>query len=66
MLGLLPFMSQIQPGANRRQLQDVVGFEFGIVRVSFGLVSNFRDAWAVACWAREGVAANWGRKDQSR
>jgi molybdenum cofactor sulfurtransferase len=59
LLGLSPFMSELRDGATLSQLEEAAGYELGVVRVSFGLVSNFEDAWAVTCWARKSVAESW-------
>ena len=59
LLGLAPFMASLREGASLAALEEAAGRELGVIRVSFGLVSNFADAWAVVCWARTGVHAHW-------
>ncbi|KAI0031988.1 pyridoxal phosphate-dependent transferase, partial [Vararia minispora EC-137] len=52
LLGLAPFMAELRSGATLSSLEAAAGHELGVVRVSFGFVSNWKDAWAVVCWAR--------------
>ena len=47
LLGLAPAMASLGPGATKREFEDRLGRELGVVRVSFGLASNFHDVYRV-------------------
>jgi molybdenum cofactor sulfurtransferase len=54
MLALRKAMAQL--GTNTlpvkmSSLETIAGREVGVIRVSFGLASNFEDAWRLAQWA---------------
>ncbi len=44
-------MKQLYAGVTRQDFEKFVGRELGVVRISFGLASNFYDAWQVIRFA---------------
>ena len=50
-LGVTEEMSQLYPGVTLQEFERRVGREFGVVRVSLGLASNFRDVQRVIRFA---------------
>ncbi|KAI0316439.1 pyridoxal phosphate-dependent transferase [Amylostereum chailletii] len=59
LLDLAPFMAALRAGTTLGELERAAGRELGVVRMSFGLASDWEDAWAVAAWARRGVESGW-------
>jgi hypothetical protein len=58
MLNLHGVMAQLGTDAlpaKMSSLETLIGGEVGVIRVSFGLGSNFEDAWHFARWADEMV-----------
>ncbi|KAK0195963.1 pyridoxal phosphate-dependent transferase [Armillaria mellea] len=51
MLNIQDEMKQLYTGVTRHDLENLVGRELGVVRISFGLASNFYDAWRVIRFA---------------
>lgn len=51
MLGMCDMMAQLPKGATLRQFEERVGHELGVVRISLGLASDFRDVWRVIRFA---------------
>ncbi|KAJ6488884.1 PLP-dependent transferase [Mycena sanguinolenta] len=47
MLGKEAEMEQLFEGARKSDIERVIGHEFGVVRISLGLASNFQDVWNV-------------------
>lgn len=73
MIGIENEMADLHWGMTKKQWQDeVLHREPGIVRVSFGLVSNFEDAWTVLHLisdigkkdVREKLWEDWPRKTE--
>ncbi|KAH9935193.1 PLP-dependent transferase [Epithele typhae] len=60
MLDLRAAMAALPADATLRALEARVGRELGVVRVSLGLASDFRDAWRVVAFAR-GVGSEAAR-----
>ncbi|KAK6964744.1 pyridoxal phosphate-dependent transferase, partial [Favolaschia claudopus] len=52
LLGIEDAMLQLYDGVTLEDLERAVGHENGVVRLSFGLASNFQDAWNVLRFAR--------------
>jgi len=52
LLGLEDQMARLSAGATKQSFDDVVGSEIGVVRISLGLASNFKDAWNVVQFAK--------------
>ena len=52
-------MAELRNGATLGTLEAAAGYELGVIRISFGLSSNWEDVWAVVRWARSGVASGW-------
>lgn len=52
-------MAELRTGATLSALEAAAGYELGVVRVSFGLASNFLDALAVVNWARASMTNDW-------
>ncbi|KAG5219684.1 Molybdenum cofactor sulfurase [Salix suchowensis] len=44
-------MKQLYPGVTLKDFEHHVGRELGVVRISFGLASNFQDAWRILKFA---------------
>ena len=67
LLGLGHAMDALRPGATKQGLEDAVGRELGVVRISLGLASNFHDVYRVLRFvgaladarAREGMWSAW-------
>ncbi|KAG5653791.1 hypothetical protein H0H81_010461 [Sphagnurus paluster] len=51
MLGIQGDMEKLYPGVTLRDFENIVGRELGVVRISFGLASNFQDVWKVVRFA---------------
>jgi molybdenum cofactor sulfurtransferase len=51
MLGIQDAMQRLCDGVTRKEFEDDVGHELGVVRVSLGLASNFQDVWTVLRFA---------------
>lgn len=47
MLGVQGDMSNLPPGVTRKEFENMVGRELGVVRISLGLASSFEDVWKV-------------------
>lgn len=52
LLGARDDMKNLYPGVTRADFENEVGRELGVVRISLGLSSNFRDIWRVIRFAR--------------
>lgn len=52
MLGIEEQMGQLYPGVTLKDFQDHVGRELGVVRISLGLASDFKDVYRVLEFAR--------------
>ncbi|KAG6836441.1 hypothetical protein H0H93_007977 [Arthromyces matolae] len=50
-LGVQKDMEKIHPGATHKGFEHIVGRELGVVRISLGLASNFKDVWKVVRFA---------------
>ncbi|CAA7260515.1 unnamed protein product [Cyclocybe aegerita] len=50
-LGIEDEMGRLYPGVTLADFQDHMGRELGVVRISLGLASNFRDVWRVVQFA---------------
>ena len=61
-LGLQAEMEKFFPGIIREQLENFVGKELGVVRLSLGLVSDFSDVHHLLRFVREVVACDDERK----
>ncbi|KAF4598833.1 hypothetical protein EYR38_007241 [Pleurotus pulmonarius] len=55
-------MKQLYPGVTLKDFEHHVGRELGVVRISFGLASNFQDAWRVLKFASS-IATEKSRQD---
>lgn len=44
-------MEQLYPGVTLKDFEEIVGHELGVVRISLGLASSFKDAWDVLRFA---------------
>ncbi|KAJ8084791.1 hypothetical protein PM082_003568 [Marasmius tenuissimus] len=64
-LGLSKDLSQFkfEPGVSRKDVEETVGREIGVVRISLGLGSNFQDVWNVIQFASL-MAKNASPRDQ--
>jgi len=51
LLGIQDQMEGLYPGVTLKDFECVVGHELGVVRISLGLASNFRDVWKVVTFA---------------
>jgi hypothetical protein len=51
LLGIEEQMQQLFPGVTLKQISEMLGRELGVVRISLGLASNFKDAWRVIQFA---------------
>jgi molybdenum cofactor sulfurtransferase len=51
LLGREEDMANLATGATHHDLEGVSGQEFGVVRISLGLASNFQDVWKVIRFA---------------
>lgn len=51
MLGIQKAMQKLYPGVTLKNFARHVGRELGVVRVSLGLASDFRDVWRVVQFA---------------
>ncbi|KAH7883345.1 pyridoxal phosphate-dependent transferase [Phlebopus sp. FC_14] len=51
LLGIEDQMAILYPGVTLKDFQCAVGRELGVVRISFGLASNFHDVWKVTEFA---------------
>lgn len=52
LLGLRGAMAQLPAEVTLRAFEECMGRELGVVRVSLGLASDFRDVWRVIQFAR--------------
>ena len=52
MLGLRQAMAELPTDATLRAFEQHMGRELGVVRISLGLASDFRDVWRVIQFAR--------------
>ncbi|KAG5651705.1 hypothetical protein H0H81_007738, partial [Sphagnurus paluster] len=50
-LGIQEDMEKLYPGVTLRDFECIVGHELGVVRISLGLASNFKDVWKVVRFA---------------
>lgn len=50
-LGIVEEMGSIYPGITLNDFEEQMGRELGVVRISFGLASNFQDVWRVIQFA---------------
>lgn len=48
MIGIEEEMKKLHDRMTKKEWEQQLGREIGIVRVSFGLANNFEDAWKVA------------------
>jgi molybdenum cofactor sulfurtransferase len=53
LLGIKTYMEQLAEGTRLRELEQRVGHELGVVRISLGLGSNWDDVHDVARFARK-------------
>ncbi|KAI0076380.1 PLP-dependent transferase [Panus rudis PR-1116 ss-1] len=51
LLDLRDDMSRLYSGVTMREFEQQVGHELGVIRVSFGLASNFQDVWRILQFA---------------
>lgn len=51
LLGVRHGMKELFPGATMDDFQQSVGQELGVVRISLGLASSFKDVWKVIQFA---------------
>lgn len=51
LLGIEEQMQQLFPGVTLKDISEMLGRELGVVRISLGLASNFRDVWRVLQFA---------------
>jgi hypothetical protein len=51
LLGLEEQMQQTFPGVTLKGISEMLGRELGVVRISLGLASNFKDIWRVIQFA---------------
>ena len=51
LLGLRDDMKRLYPGVTMRRFEEHVGHELGVVRISLGLASNFKDVWRILRFA---------------
>ena len=72
MLGMCDMMAQLPRGATLHEFETRVGHELGVVRISLGLASDFRDVWRVIRFAsmlgseqtREAMLDSWKTSSQ--
>jgi len=50
-LGFDDNLRMVSPGITRKGFEQLVGREVGVVRVSLGLASSFKDAWRILQFA---------------
>lgn len=51
LLGIEEQMEQTYPGVTLKDISELLGRELGVVRISLGLASNFKDMWRVIQFA---------------
>ena len=51
LLGVQDDMAHLYPGVTLEDFEQIVGRELGVVRISLGLVSSFKDVWKVIQFA---------------
>jgi len=51
LLGLEEQMQKLYPGVTLNDISVMLGRELGVVRISLGLASNFKDVWRVIQFA---------------
>jgi len=67
LLGIEEQMQQTFPGVTLKDISEMLGRELGVVRISLGLASNFKDVWRVIQFAslighehsRQQLLAQW-------
>jgi len=50
-LGVENVMHELTPGVTLNDFENLVGRELGVVRISLGLASSFRDVWKIVQFA---------------
>ena len=51
LLGIEEQMEKTYPGVTLKEISELLGRELGLVRISLGLASNFKDVWRVVQFA---------------
>ena len=62
MLGVQAEMEKFSPGITYEDFENIVGRELGVVRLSFGLASDFSDVYHLLRFVREVIACDDERK----